>query len=151
AGRIGLAGILRERDPVEARALLVSGVSEVDKLLASLRRVTTSVPDVDVIADGIAAALRVSTSATPLELIIDDRLTHRYDPNAEETLSCCAMESIQNAVKHSAASRISVRLTDDDGLLTVVVCDDGRGFDRGQVSTGTGLHNIAERLQPWSG
>src|SRR5215208_5213167 len=40
-----------------------------------------------------------------------------------------AQEALQNALRHSGAGRIEVRLEDGGGRLALCVADDGRGFD----------------------
>jgi signal transduction histidine kinase len=49
-------------------------------------------------------------------------------PDAEEHLYRIVLEALHNAVKHARAGKAAVTVTDGDGL-TVVVEDDGAGFD----------------------
>jgi len=66
-------------------------------------------------------------------------------------------ELIMNAVKHAASSRINVRLDRADGEITIVVQDDGRGFDPEHIEhsvesqTGFGLFSLRERLDGLGG
>jgi signal transduction histidine kinase len=57
---------------------------------------------------------------------------------------------MQNAVKHSGASRISVELREDDKTLSFVVSDDGVGFDRSEIDA-TGITNMTDRLAAVAG
>jgi signal transduction histidine kinase/ligand-binding sensor domain-containing protein len=54
-------------------------------------------------------------------------------------------EALGNAAKHAAARRISVHLTRADALVSLVVSDDGVGFDRGRLGTSGGLGLIMMR------
>lgn len=62
-------------------------------------------------------------------------------------------ELLVNALKHAAASSVSIRIAGGKGNVTCVVEDDGKGFDarhRGPGSPrrdGMGLFNIRERFQ----
>jgi signal transduction histidine kinase len=59
---------------------------------------------------------------------------------------------VQNAAKHSGASTLVVRLSDDAGTSRLVVSDDGSGFgDAGDPPTGTGLSNMRDRLDAVGG
>lgn len=60
-----------------------------------------------------------------------------------------AQESLLNAVKHSGASRIRVRLRAADGEMELEVSDDGAGFDVEPTkrNAGLGLTSMAERVR----
>jgi signal transduction histidine kinase/ABC-type uncharacterized transport system substrate-binding protein len=64
-----------------------------------------------------------------------------------------AQESLWNAVKHSGASRISVRLAGKNRQLLLEVSDNGCGIDSAgdPPSKGLGLASIKERIQLVSG
>jgi signal transduction histidine kinase len=59
-----------------------------------------------------------------------------------------AREALQNAVKHSGADRIEIRLFRDGPTIHLIVCDDGRGFVYGDVDRRMhfGLELMNERL-----
>src|SRR6185503_15635032 len=42
-------------------------------------------------------------------------------------------EALGNVAKHARASRITVRLTRSDGIVTLAVSDDGVGLDRSRL------------------
>ena len=50
------------------------------------------------------------------------------DPEAAMHLYRIAQEALGNAVRHSKARRISIRLAQEEGMLTLVVADDGGGM-----------------------
>ena len=59
-------------------------------------------------------------------------------------------ESLNNAVKHSGASEISVELKRDGEMIVLTINDNGKGFDPAEVlasSSGFGLRNIISRLE----
>ena len=55
-------------------------------------------------------------------------------------------EGLTNAVKHSQATHVRVRLSDRAGAIDLMVHDDGKGFDPTRVSVGFGLLGMRERL-----
>ena len=59
-------------------------------------------------------------------------------------------ELINNVIKHARAHHVHVQLSCHDGLLTVVVEDDGVGFT-GQGKKGIGLMNLQEKVKNISG
>jgi len=58
-----------------------------------------------------------------------------------------AQEALSNSVKHSGATHIDVRLVASDGLLRMIVEDDGTGFDSSAAANGLGLATMRERLR----
>ena len=69
----------------------------------------------------------------------------------EAAVYFCVLEALQNVQKYAGASRATVRLANPDGRLTFEVEDDGRGFDPATVRRGSGLTNIADRLDALGG
>ena len=63
----------------------------------------------------------------------------------------CVLEALQNVQKYAGASRVVVRLADEDGTLLFSVTDDGSGFDAGRVARGAGLTNMADRIDSLGG
>jgi signal transduction histidine kinase len=60
-------------------------------------------------------------------------------------------EAVQNAVKHSGAREVSVNLAGAGETLTLIVEDNGVGFDVEAVRSGLGLISMAERVEQESG
>ena len=72
----------------------------------------------------------------------------RLDEQKKLILFRIIQESIQNCVKHAAATELSVCFSCHEGCLKVSVRDNGRGFDQQEVlarSKGMGLGNISRR------
>jgi signal transduction histidine kinase len=61
-------------------------------------------------------------------------------------------EALNNAVKHAAATQITLRVAVEPGRLRVTLADDGRGFDPAAPhATGEGLASIRQRLAAGGG
>ena len=74
--------------------------------------------------------------------------------NAEQrhSLFLAFKEALQNAVKHAAASSLRVSIAVTDGTLTIILEDDGHGFEPGAAKAGAdGLRNMRERLEQLRG
>jgi PAS domain S-box-containing protein len=72
-------------------------------------------------------------------------------PTAEAAICLyrIVQEALRNVVKHSGAARAQVQLSADGAGLSLVVTDDGRGFDAEEVAGrgGLGLVSMRERLR----
>jgi len=62
-------------------------------------------------------------------------------------------ELLKNAVKHAKANEVIVQLTIEDDHLNLVIEDDGKGFDPGELNQkeGIGLRNIRSRVEYLNG
>lgn len=74
-------------------------------------------------------------------------------PDVEQTLLRVVMEALNNALKHSFASNITVSFESLAGWVTAVVQDNGNGFDleAGRLSGGVGLASMRERVEEVGG
>ncbi|MGH2546242.1 MAG: sensor histidine kinase, partial [Actinomycetota bacterium] len=57
----------------------------------------------------------------------------------------------QNVAKYAEASRVLVRLGEEDGHLLFSVADNGRGFDVASTPKGAGLQNMSDRVEAIGG
>jgi signal transduction histidine kinase len=97
-----------------------------------LRRVQSGGPEVELELDGVP----------PAEMSRDRELLR------------IAQEALQNAIKHSCATRIVLRVGTADGRLVLEVTDDGSGFDpeaSGVRSRRLGLSSMEERARRLDG
>jgi two-component system sensor histidine kinase DesK len=64
-------------------------------------------------------------------------------PEAEAVLAWAVREGVTNVIRHSRASRCSIRVGRENGSIVLDVVDDGRG---GKPGHGNGLRGVAERV-----
>jgi signal transduction histidine kinase len=75
-------------------------------------------------------------------------------PRIQHTILRVARESIGNAIRHAAASQIDVSIMHNKGTLTLVVADDGVGFEKSDVAClegHYGLIGMRERIEQIGG
>ncbi len=79
--------------------------------------------------------------------LAEEGLTCRLDPALETVVYRVVQEAINNAARHSAATRVRIALVSTDGAIAAVVEDNGQGFDPALVGTkpGVGLQGMQER------
>ncbi len=110
--------------------------------------------------DGLAAALRrLGREQAEREGIPVDVAADELDlPMATQTaLLRLAQGAISNAIRHAEARGISIGLTGDGAEVSLVVRDDGRGFDAtaavadSHEADSFGLHAMPERVDQLGG
>ena len=136
--------------PSGARMLapaLDAAVDEVAATIADLRTIAAGVrpPRLDA---GLAAALEDLARGAAVHVDVDAS-GDRAPPEVEAVAYFIACEAITNAVKHGSPSRVSVRATRADGVLRLVVSDDGVGG--AFPGAGSGLAGIADRVAAQGG
>ena len=60
-------------------------------------------------------------------------------------------EQLKNVIKHSKATHVSIELYAHPDEVTLVIKDNGIGFDAKEVRDGIGLYNIYDRVQSHHG
>jgi signal transduction histidine kinase len=66
-------------------------------------------------------------------------------PAVEQCAYRVAQESLENVAGHAAAGRVTVRMIQNDGRLTVSISDDGCGFDVSRIANNRlGLKGMQE-------
>jgi signal transduction histidine kinase len=127
------AATLLERDAEAARARVAKLQALGQEALEELRSLVFELRPPDLERDGLCGALRKHVELLrrlqqrEIELEIDDEAAGEPDRDAE--VLRIAQEALQNALRHSGADHVAVRLHGRDGGLLLEVEDDGAGFD----------------------
>jgi signal transduction histidine kinase len=77
--------------------------------------------------------------------------TDLIPPHLGDELTAVVKEALSNALRHSGARDIDVRVDGDPTRLVVSVADDGSGFDPARARRGLGLANMAVRVEAAGG
>ncbi len=78
-------------------------------------------------------------------------LNERFNRELELSLYRITLELINNIIKHSGAKNATIQLIKNDDSITLMVVDDGVGFDSNKIKEGMGLHNIKSRVDVFNG
>lgn len=62
-----------------------------------------------------------------------------------------AREALNNVVKHAGATEVCIRATVNDGTLSLVIEDNGHGFNVGKNRHGLGLESMRKRIENLGG
>lgn len=84
------------------------------------------------------------------EVNIDFRVTGeecRFSSNDEAAIFRLTQEALQNALKHAKASNINVSIETFDGYVSIILKDDGAGFNpENKKDNAFGLVGMKERV-----
>jgi len=101
---------------------------------------------------GLASAVKdfvTKIDADKLKVTVETSgLAERLDSNTEIVLYRVLQECVNNVIKHAEASRLDIQLSRDEGGVSAMVEDNGKGFDTNKKENfeGIGVKNIITRL-----
>jgi signal transduction histidine kinase len=135
--------------PDEAGRLVETLTEELGEALTELREIAQGIHPAVLTERGLEAALEVLGARTPLPVALDVRLPERLPEPVETAAYYAVSEALANVVKHSHASRASVRVARPDGLVTIEISDDGVGG--ADADRGSGLRGLRDRVDTLDG
>jgi signal transduction histidine kinase len=145
-----LARLLVTRAPERAAQLVTEQRIAAEDAMETLSRLANGIYPAVLAQAGLEPALSGAATASPIPVEIESSIVDRFSGEVEASLYFCGLEAMQNAAKHSGATRITVRMEPSDGVR-LKVADDGRGFASATTTTGSGLANMRDRIESVGG
>ncbi|MFY9614063.1 MAG: sensor histidine kinase [Candidatus Dormiibacterota bacterium] len=149
--KLGLAESLAAKDPAKAKEMVSQLKADTDEALETLRDLARGIYPPLLADKGLAAALEAQARKATVPVEVDADGVGRYPQETEAAVYFCVLEALQNVQKYAAASSAAVRLREDADRLEFEVADDGEGFDPATRPRGSGLTNMADRLEALGG
>ena len=129
--------------PEPARAVIVGAHEEAKLALAEMRDLVRGLHPAILEDRGLDAALSGIAARSPVPVRVRADLKERATPTVEAVAYFVVSEALANVAKHSQATAAEVLADSADGLLRIVVRDDGVGG--ADPARGTGLLGLARR------
>jgi signal transduction histidine kinase len=156
--KVGLTAARRSGDPEKLNQAVDQAVDQVDEAVRELRSLITELRPASLDQLGVQPAVESLAERigglTDIEITLDIDLPYeegpvsaRHHPELESTVYRVVQESLNNVVKHAAATRAEVTIREDGTALELTVRDDGRGFDAQAPANGFGLVGMRERIR----
>jgi signal transduction histidine kinase len=111
--------------------------------ITELRDLARGIHPAALTESGLATALRVLASRSPVEASVEAPELRLAEP-VEVALYYVAAEAMANVVKYAQATTVEISLSVDAGLATLRVTDDGIGG--ADPERGSGLTGLSDRL-----
>jgi len=131
-----------------------TALSLIDDSVKEVRIVSHNMMPNTLIKLGLASAIKefiTKIQGTPnlkvnLEIV---GLTERIDQEKETVLYRVIQEVVANIIKHAGATEIGLQLVKHEKELSIIIEDNGSGFDTSKINeyTGIGLKNIISRVE----
>jgi signal transduction histidine kinase len=149
--RLHLAAATVDKDPAAAKQALGELSDATQSALDDLRDLARGIYPPLLADQGLVAALESQAKKSAVDVRVASEGIDRYPQESEAAVYFCSLEALQNIAKYAAATSATVRLWQDDGVLSFAVTDNGSGFDTSKTGYGTGLQGMADRLSALGG
>ncbi|MDA2813118.1 sensor histidine kinase [Nocardiopsis sp. RSe5-2] len=143
-----LGRALRSDDPERAAELVAQARESTGLAVEELREVAWRVYPSELDSAGLEKVLALLAERSSLPVEVDCDLPVRPAPEVETVLYFVVSEAVTNAAKHAGAGLVTVRISEEDGMVTARVRDDGAG---GADPEGAGLSGLARRVAALDG
>ncbi|HEX4057142.1 MAG TPA: sensor histidine kinase [Galbitalea sp.] len=134
-------------DPDKARTLIAEAMQQSKDALEELRALSRGFAPPILLDRGLVAALESAATRSPIPTRVVDKLPARtkLPQEIERNAYFAASEALTNAIKHSGATEIDIRVSKSENSLVITVSDNGSG---GAVAIdGHGLAGLDERMR----
>ena len=146
-------------DGTQARRTLEEGAGNIRNVIRQLRALVVEITPPDLRDSGLAATLTDVVAPLTMRGIRTDVVVQpdvRGTAPAEALLFRGVQEAVRNIVRHARATTVEVRLSKEDGMLTLRVTDDGRGIaeddlQRARDDGHMGLRLLEETVREYGG
>jgi signal transduction histidine kinase len=141
---LGAVEAIVDTDPAAAKRLVTQARETSATALTELRDLVRGIRPPVLAERGLGDAVRALALNAPIDVDVTTDIPGRATDAVESAAYFAVAEALANAVKHAAATRIAIDIRWADGLLRVVVEDNGRGG--ADASRGSGLAGMTRRL-----
>lgn len=146
---LGLARETLTDVPADAMRVIVEAHEEAKEALTELRDLVRGLHPAVLDARGLDAALSGIAARAPLPVRLRVDVPERASPTVEAVAYFVASEALTNVSRHARASHMEITVERLDGVLRMVLSDDGVGG--ADPSGGTGLAGLARRVRSVDG
>ena len=138
---------------IEQESLFQNTNAMIDDAAREIRTVSHDLMPNALLMQGLVSAVRDFVNRLSLtgkvKVLLDvANLDERLPQLTETVLYRVLQELVGNIIKHSEATHVQIQLIRNENELTMMIEDDGKGFDTTQISNfkGIGLKNIISRV-----
>ena len=133
---------------VEAERLAQQAGAELTTLISALRPPAL---ESKTLADAMREHVNAWSRQNNIAHEINVESTVSMSQQTEQALFRVLQEALANVARHSRASQVLITLKSENGEVTLIIDDNGIGYDAGQITKGVGLDSMRERLAAVNG
>lgn len=130
-------------------SLMQAAIDEIRKLSKQLSISFATIP----LEDAIRELIETMSASNQLNITFytESYTSLHGNEGVKQAIYRILQENLTNVIKHAEAGHVEVTLRQSQDKLTLIVTDDGKGFDTTQKSEGIGLKNMRSRAESLMG
>jgi two-component system sensor histidine kinase UhpB len=142
-----------QSDPSVKNDVLKKSAEYLDLVIKEIRQLSKSLSPATLTLNGLMASISdlIDSIEQAMDIVIDLDASsfdeQLLSPSKQLMTYRIIQEQLNNVLKHSKANHVLIQLKQTNGILYLVINDNGIGFDEKQVQHGMGLNNIRSRLE----
>ena len=151
--RVSLSSALRRESPAELERAGRDAITQIEVEIEKLRRLIIELRPAALDDIGLEAAVEglAKRSASQAGISVETRIAlSQSRPGAhrmvDTTVYRLVQEGLNNVVRHADAQRVVLDVSESDGRLTILIQDDGVGFEPRIRPEGFGIMGMRERV-----
>lgn len=142
--------MLRQKldDPVD---LIDRGTKHINSVISEIRNLSRSLVPTSITDLGLIPSINdliesiEALGSIDIHFYADPDVEHKMEESLKLTFYRILQEQLNNIVKHACASEVSINLFEENNLISLIVEDNGKGFDINTIKKGMGIENIKNR------
>lgn len=160
SAKLSISALNTIGDSESQKEILNSAEEVINEAIKSLKEISNNLNPHVLNNFGLASAVKsfLNKLILPRSIELEYNINlagKRYPSDIEIIIYRAVCELVNNAIKHSRASKIVVELSERSKYIVLSVMDDGVGFENSEnvnePSNGAGLNNIASRVSSIKG
>jgi two-component system NarL family sensor kinase len=134
------------------KEMLIKASGHIDNALVKMREIARNLMPAMLIQNGLFESLRQlithTNQVTPLYVTLSYEVNGKLSPEKTINIYRILSEIIQNAIKHSKAELLLIKITELPSALKIICEDNGIGYDYENMlaQDGLGLRNLKTRV-----
>jgi two-component system, NarL family, sensor kinase len=158
--RMNITALLEKKDisPDRKNELLGHTVDTLDQLLEEMKGIAQNMSSAVLFEKGFEEAIgdlveKINHAKGCLASVDISGVNGNLETYVEHTLYRAVQEAVNNIINHAQASRIHIQVTGNHEDLTIMIEDNGKGFNEKEIQSrqGMGLKSITSRIQGLKG
>jgi two-component system, NarL family, sensor histidine kinase NreB len=144
-------------NPEKTKELVDTCMGHLQDAINENRKLSHKLVTPDLEIDSLATQLSDLTHSmletTGIKITIDAKYFTEELLNDQQKIAVyrIAQEQCTNIIKYAKASKVIISLLTANGLLKMLISDDGQGMEEGKTTKGIGLRNITGRVSVFNG
>lgn len=126
-------------------------IVEIRNFINGLESDAFEFPDLTAALESVVRTVNVSDSLT-CNLQVAPELAYHFSQDDKVQIFNIVREALSNSIRHGKPKSVKVLLHEEDGLVRLIIVDDGDGFDSQHPDhVGYGINNMQERAKRLGG